>query len=790
MKDIVRQLRRTERRRLYDLLADHELLTRFLQFREESAFEELVSRHGPMVRAVCRRVLGPTADADDAFQAAFLILLRKARSIRRTDLLANWLCAVAYRTSRQALRRRSRIGARERTGTDLPEPARPDDPPRDWLPLFDAALQRLPAKYREPVVLCELQGLTRPEAARHLGLNEGTLSSRLGRGRDLLRRKLCRHGFPLSIGAALAPAVVPEALTASTAAAGVSVSAASVTAIVLTEGVLAAMFATKLKAGAACTAVLIAGAIAGFQLAGPKTLASGPDTTGKSAGSEPTKDRTPPPPAKGVADTRPEVGPAPSLGVSPPSDSSTRVDNGTRVVEHKNPFPAKVAYDERRTMGAKNADLSVVIGAWELVDVDGQPATAATPKVDLNPEAGPMPPRAHRRWEVMRRLYLLPSAPASLVYASLPPICIAHIDLDATKSPKWITLMIRTPDADDAPAKHMDVVRQRRICGIYKMDGEQLVLCLPEAEASPLLRPTEFKGDGEGGLYVLTYKRPAGPWVEPPAAAPIAADFAVPKSASPEIRLDPGVPIPPMPLAPPVNNPPTSPVGPAAPAADLPPVVPSSPPVAANADSFTLPVPTTPTLAPTPSDLERLQGAWVPVQADGKPVSGAGADDSMEIVKDRVLTSDGRHGRFRLDESKSPRQIRFEMPGESKGPNTGIYKLEGDRLTIASHNRSANLVPIKFESNAEDGIRVVVYERVKGEVPPPTRREPPRVPAASDTTLPSSPPLNDAPKLEPPRPTERDLHKELDQLREQLKRLEKLLQDRKPGEPPPISHWN
>src|SRR5262249_61033057 len=108
-----------------------ESLAPFAAERDEPAFEELIPRPGPMVRAVCRRVLGPTADADDAFQAAFLILIRKARSIRRTDLLVNWLCAVAYRTSRQALRRRYRIGVRERIVDPLPETGRADEPPPD-----------------------------------------------------------------------------------------------------------------------------------------------------------------------------------------------------------------------------------------------------------------------------------------------------------------------------------------------------------------------------------------------------------------------------------------------------------------------------------------------------------------------------------------------------------------------------------------------------------------------------------------------------------------------------------
>jgi RNA polymerase sigma factor (sigma-70 family) len=195
---------------------DGELLECFCRHRDEAAFEELLRRHGPMVRSVCRRMLGQSADADDAFQATFLVLVRKPHAICRRELLADWLCAVAYRCARQLRRLRSRRAGREIPLGLSPEPAASDDPPRDWLPLFDAALQSLPARYRAVVILCELQGLARSEAARRLGLCEGTLSSRLARARRLLLRRLAHRGFPLALGTALAPTIVPEALAAVT----------------------------------------------------------------------------------------------------------------------------------------------------------------------------------------------------------------------------------------------------------------------------------------------------------------------------------------------------------------------------------------------------------------------------------------------------------------------------------------------------------------------------------------------------------------------------------------------
>ncbi|MFL5340092.1 MAG: sigma-70 family RNA polymerase sigma factor [Gemmataceae bacterium] len=247
---VLRTIHRLDQQIEFSRLGDGDLLDRFRRDRDEAAFEELLRRHGPMVRAVCRRLLGPTADADDAFQATFLVLIRRADAVRRRALLANWLCAVAWRTARQALRHRSRLRHRELLVDRLPERGVEAEPPRDWLPLFDDALQRLPNKYREAVVLCELQGRSRADAAKLLGLNEGTLSSRLSRGRDLLRSRLARHGFPLAVGAALTVAV-PEALAATTvrhAAAMVLTPAAIPNSLLsLTHGVLRTMLLNRIK---------------------------------------------------------------------------------------------------------------------------------------------------------------------------------------------------------------------------------------------------------------------------------------------------------------------------------------------------------------------------------------------------------------------------------------------------------------------------------------------------------------------------------------------------------------
>ncbi len=169
-------------------LSDSQLLSRYVDTRgrdavAEAAFRELVNRHGPMVLAVCRQLLRHSHDADDAFQATFLVLVRKARSIRVGDSLAPWLSSVAYRTARRA----REIAARYRPLDTVPIEAlarsSPDEAYHfDLRPLLHEELDRLPDKLREAIVLCHLEGKSHEEAARLLRWPIGTLSSRLSRG--------------------------------------------------------------------------------------------------------------------------------------------------------------------------------------------------------------------------------------------------------------------------------------------------------------------------------------------------------------------------------------------------------------------------------------------------------------------------------------------------------------------------------------------------------------------------------------------------------------------------------
>ncbi|HTU93615.1 MAG TPA: sigma-70 family RNA polymerase sigma factor [Gemmataceae bacterium] len=242
---------------------DGQLLERYLSERDECAFEMLVRRHGPMVLGVCRRVLGNSHDAEDAFQATFLVLIRRASSISPRDRVGGWLHGVAYRTALEA--RRSRTRRRRKEAQAVPRTPPPEDAAAEWFPLLDTELNRLPINYRLPLLLCDLEGLTRKQAAQKLGWPEGTLSSRLSRGRELLARRLKRHGLGLSAASAVAlaegaatasvpasligPTVKAALLTAAGQTADASIIAAQ--AVVLMERIVRNMAMLKLKFTAA-----------------------------------------------------------------------------------------------------------------------------------------------------------------------------------------------------------------------------------------------------------------------------------------------------------------------------------------------------------------------------------------------------------------------------------------------------------------------------------------------------------------------------------------------------------
>jgi RNA polymerase sigma factor (sigma-70 family) len=263
LNTVLRYLHQVAALRSSGEVSDGALLERFAARGEEAAFEALLGRHGPMVLGTVRRVLGDAHDAEDAFQATFLVLVRSARSVGKAGSVGSWLHGVAHRTALKALAARAARRKHERRVAVMAN----NGPEAAWGELrqvLDEEVGRLPEACRGPFVLCYLEGKTYDEAARLLGCPKGTVSTRLTRARELLRARLTRRGLALSAGlltTALsqnaAPAV-PPALTSATLSAAAAAAAPPQVAA-LAEGVLRAMLVSKCKVA---TAVLLAVGVA------------------------------------------------------------------------------------------------------------------------------------------------------------------------------------------------------------------------------------------------------------------------------------------------------------------------------------------------------------------------------------------------------------------------------------------------------------------------------------------------------------------------------------------------
>jgi RNA polymerase sigma factor (sigma-70 family) len=244
-------------------LNEAELLARYVSRHDERAFEVLVARLGPMVLGVCRRLLNDPRDVEDAFQATFLVLVRKAGSLRDPGRLSPWLYGVAFRVASRARQNTKSRASREGNGPDVDRADSPPDPAlRELSSVLDEELNRLPEKFRRPIIFVHLEGLSHEQAAAQLGWPVGTVRSRLSRGRDRLRSRLVRRGFAPTL-VALGPGtgslwLRPEVthtlirsavLATSRVSAGKTAAAAAVSGSVveLTRGVLAAMWMTNLK---------------------------------------------------------------------------------------------------------------------------------------------------------------------------------------------------------------------------------------------------------------------------------------------------------------------------------------------------------------------------------------------------------------------------------------------------------------------------------------------------------------------------------------------------------------
>jgi RNA polymerase sigma factor (sigma-70 family) len=288
-------------------LNDGELLQRFTSLQDQAAFEALVQRHARVVWGACRRVTRDAQEAEDAFQATFLVLLHKAGALTGKSSLGSWLYGVGYRIALDASRRAARRQARERKAALMAETRSEDDGPwEDLRPILDAELSRLPEKYRAPLLLCYLEGKTNEQAARELGRPLGSLSMHLARGREMLRERLAQRGVALTLGA-LATVLAERAATASvppqvidltvttayailtTQTSTAAVASASVAA--LTEGMVKTMSLTKWKIAAAllisCVALTGSGVLAHHLLAAEEpaveVAANQPPTPAKTA---------------------------------------------------------------------------------------------------------------------------------------------------------------------------------------------------------------------------------------------------------------------------------------------------------------------------------------------------------------------------------------------------------------------------------------------------------------------------------------------------------------------------
>ncbi len=341
---VVQQVRTLFALGTIDGMTDGRLLERFTTSTDESAeaaFSALVERHGPMVLRVCRSVLRDRHDAEDAFQATFLVMVRRARSLWVRDSLGPWLYQVAHRTATRARTIETQRRSRERkAAVGLPTELQ-ERPPDDLNEALHQEIARLPDRYRAAVVVCLLEGLPNDQAARRLGWPVGTVQSRLARGRERLKRSLSRRGLAPSIAVAAATSVSPRLAEATLQSAlqyaptGSQAVAISSSILVLTEGVLRMMTLAKLKTGLLAFATV--GALGLATVAVPRTIGA--------AGQEPTDASAPPttapkpiePPAAPDAaraardETKEQDRPAPTVHAPqfrvfpPPSDSTVQI---------------------------------------------------------------------------------------------------------------------------------------------------------------------------------------------------------------------------------------------------------------------------------------------------------------------------------------------------------------------------------------------------------------------------------------------------------------------------------
>jgi RNA polymerase sigma factor (sigma-70 family) len=442
-------------------LTDGQLLTDYVSGVDGASLAALVHRHGPMVWGVCRRVLRNYHDAEDAFQATFLVLVRKAASIESRELLANWLYGVAHQTALKARATAAKRNERERRLTEMPEPAVADQGIwRDLQPLLDEELSRLPGMYRVVIVLCDLEGKKRKEVARQLNCPEGTVAGRLARARALLAKRLSRRGVVVSgvvlsaaVSAHAAPDCVPPAVASATiktatlvALGQVPAAAVSPRVAALITGVTKAMFMSKIKRALA-TALVVGLALGGFGvgaglLRGPSAVALQSERGGQG---------------------------------DPPVLTSTQEEN-KQAPDKQGEKPNPPAADAKR-------DMAKLQGTWRVVDTEEQGNNIYDNE--------------------LKETFVVKGRTMTYRQAGKVQVTMT-ITLDPTKSPPAIILEF----TDGGEKGHKSYA-------VYKLDGNTLKLRMHgKFEGNSMdERPTDFSTeDGkEGVLFILKRGDPPVP---------------------------------------------------------------------------------------------------------------------------------------------------------------------------------------------------------------------------------------------------------------------------------------
>jgi RNA polymerase sigma factor (sigma-70 family) len=425
---------------------DRQLVEHFLAERDGTVFEVLVRRHGPMVYRVCWRVLQQTEDAEDAFQATFLVLARNLAAVRDRDSLASWLHGVAHRI---ALKARSLGATRKQHEARAPVPSAvpPDD--LTWKELravLDAELARLPEKWRLPLVLCYLEGRTQDEAAAELGYSANTLRRRLEDARAALGRRLSRRGFG---SAALAAVLVSDCASRGTASPATTSATIETMTLVTTGRTPASAVPPKV---AALAEGVTATSLNKFKAAAVLLVVGALGTLG--AAFQPLQARVKPPPAGTRADPPQVAKPTPAPDVQPRTDTE-KLQGTWEVIETRVNGETYPTHD--------STDHLLVIESDKF-------RRTCMPKESARPKLG--------------------------VYGGT--IFLATFKLNTKTSPRNIDLeMSKDPEAHE-------------VClGIYKLDGDDLMICLPYLKPCER-RPTEFKAEkgSDQQLYKLRRAKP------------------------------------------------------------------------------------------------------------------------------------------------------------------------------------------------------------------------------------------------------------------------------------------